>query len=435
VVRNRDSWTLTYRLPRQAPVWPFIRSAPVQGSTDSWRARSWTILTPGVRLERIGRYDALVAESGVLPPLVQIRFRPFTESLETDYVPALEFSDGTIALFEDHFAIFSVASREAAAALPPDLNDQPVEDSGTRVTFRDMGGPMLHAGRRHRQLSLQNSTSYVLFGAANPVETPAMAAIIEPRLPEWLKATLRDMTPAILARYAAELGPAPGGKPTLLASWAGPTPPTAISMNGGVVSGTILMRFNGGGLLTENPRLRNMVRWFIAHESVHFWLGQAVSYERSRDAWITEGGADFLAVRTVQVLDPSYEWRAELNRSISECAGLSRGRGIASAEERAENRAYYACGALFALLVEKQSGEPYSRFVRRLVDANLADRRVNRAEWLAAARRATRDESLIAWIEQTLDSGHGDPFSAIAARLDRSGIPYARRENGLPELR
>jgi hypothetical protein len=178
-----------------------------------------------------------------------------------------------------------------------------------------------------------------------------------------------------------------------------------------------------------------MVRWFIAHESVHFWLGQAVSYERSRDAWITEGGADFLAVRTVQALDPSYEWRAELNRSISECAGLSRGRGIASAEERAEYRAYYACGALFALLVEKQSGEPYSRFVRRLVDANLVDRRVNRAEWLAAARRATRDESLIAWIEQTLDTGHGDPFSAIAARLERSGIPYARRENGLPELR
>jgi hypothetical protein len=434
VVRDGDSWIVTYRLPRQAPAWPFIRSAPVADTSESWRGRSWTVLTPGVRLERIGRYDALVAQQGNVPPVVRIRFRPFTDALASDYVPALAFSDGTVAVFDDHFAIFSVRSRAAVAALPPDLNGQPIEDSGTQVSFRDARGPLLHAGRRHRQLTLRNSSSYVLFGARNPVETEAMAAIVEPQLPAWLAQALREMTPAILARYAAELGPAPGGRPTLLASWAGPTPPQGASMNGGVVAGTIMMRFNGGAVLAENRAVRDMARWFIAHEGAHFWLGQAVRYERSRDAWITEGGADLLAVRTVQALDPQYDWRAELNRAIHDCAALSRGRGIASAEERGEHRAYYACGSLFALLVEHKSGRPYSRFVRRLVDGNRADGVLTRVEWLAAARELTRDDELIAWIEQTLDLGHEDPAAAIAARLQRSGIRFERAANGLPRL-
>jgi len=435
VVRDGGSWLVTYRLPRQAPAWAFIRSAPVADSNVSWRGRSWTILTPGVRLQRIGRYDVLTSESGGVPGVVRIRFRPFTDALASDYVPALTFSDGTVALFDDHFAIFSVRSREAVAALPPDLNGQPIEDSGTVVTFRDGGDPLLHAGRRHRQITLRNSSSYVLFGATNPVETEAMAAIIEPELPAWLAQALREMTPAILARYASQFGPAPGGRPTLLASWAGPTPPEAASMNGGVVAGTILMRFNGGRVLTQNTTVRDMARWFIAHEGAHFWLGQAVRYERSRDAWIMEGGADLLAIRTVQALDPQYDWRAELNRAIRECASLSRSRGVARAEERGEHRAYYACGSLFAFLIEHRTGRPYSQFVRTLLDANRADGVLTRAEWIAAAREQTRDDSLVGWIEETLDRGHAEPVAAIAARLRLSGIAFERAPNGLPRLR
>jgi hypothetical protein len=433
VVRSGETWAVTYRLPRAAPVWPFIRSAPVAGTTDSWRARSWTVETPGVRLERVGRYDALVAAEGNVPSTVRIRFRPFTEELESDYVPAHALTDGTLALFDDHFAIFSVASREEAAALPADLNGQPIADSGTAVGFRDTSGPLLHGGRRHEALTLRNSSSYVFFNARNPVETDAIAAMIDPQLPDWLKASLRDMVPAILGRHAADLGPAPAGKPMLLASWAGPTA-GKFSMNGGVVPGTVLMRFEGEGLLAQSRQMRDLARWFIAHEGAHFWLGQAVRYERSRDAWITEGGADLLAVRAVQSIDREYDWRRELNRSIRDCIALSRGRGIGSAEDRGENRAYYACGALFGLLVEAESGRPFSAFIRSLIDANRADGVLTRQEWLDRAREATRDADLIAWIERTIDLGHDDPAASVAAMLSRAGIAFTRAEDGALRL-
>jgi aminopeptidase N len=105
-------------------------------------------------------------------------------------------------------------------------------------------------------------------------------------------------------------------------------------MGGSVLPSLVVMRFEGAGVLSESPALRNQARWFIAHEAAHFWLGQAVSYEFSRDAWITEGGADLLAVRTVAALDPSYDARKALQGSVDECIKLTKDKGVASAQQR-----------------------------------------------------------------------------------------------------
>ncbi len=432
VSRDGDAWTAEYRFPRAAPVWAFIRSANAEATGRSWRAASWTVETPGVRLERIGRYDTLVAEGGNVPSLVRIRFTPFTDELRSDYVPALALGGGGVALFDDHFLVFS-APRAVVAELPVDFTGHPVEDSGTRVTFRDTAGPLLHRGRRSPEVTTRNSNSYILFGARDPIVTEAMAAVIDPALPGWLGDALRELTPAILSRYAAELGPAPGGPPTLLASWAGPTPGRA-SMNGGVVPGTMIMRFDGEGIVERNPEMINLVRWFIAHEGSHFWLGQAVRYERSRDSWMLEGGADLLAIRTVQALDPAYDWEGEINRALRDCARLTENRGVASAEDRGENRAYYACGAIFALVAEAKSGRPFSTFVRGLVDSNRADGVLTRDEWLDALDAVAGEPAIRADIETLLDRGAPQPKPALAALLRRAGIAHTVGEDGMPRL-
>ena len=66
---------------------------------------------------------------------------------------------------------------------------------------------------------------------------------------------------------------------------------------------------------------------------------------------------------------------------------------MATALERDEPRANYACGAVFALVAEKANSGDFFAFTRRLIDANRADRELTSAEWLAAleapaARRA-----------------------------------------------
>lgn len=435
VVRDGARWTATFRLPRAAPAWVFIRSPVAAGDRQPYRTRSWTVLTPGVRLERRGRYDTLVAEhgNGIVPRTVRVRFTPVAEEMVADYTPALVFSDGAVALFDQQFSLFPVPNVSTVRALPADLNGYPIEDSGTRVRFRDRGGEVMHAGRRQREVTLEGAPSYVLFGARNLIETEATAALIDPALPRWLAHSLGQMTPAILSRYAAELGPAPAGKPTLLVSWAGPTPRRA-SMNGGVVGGIVVMRFEGEQVLQANPEMRNLARWFIAHEGAHFWLGEAVRYEASRDAWIMEGGADLLAVRTVAAMDPAYDARAFLNQSIADCARFATGHGVASAEERGEHRAYYACGAVFGLVAEAASRRPFERFVRTLLDANREDGVLTRAEWLAELDQVSGDTSLGRDVAALLDRGAPDPKSALASLMRRAGVRITLAEDGTPRL-
>ena len=435
-MRQGDSWTADFRFPRRARAWVFIRSALARRGGRPWRPQSWTVETPGVRLERHGFYDVLVAADGRrLPRQVRIRFTPFAGDVVADYDPALAFTDGSVALFSGHFEAFPLGSAEAAAELPVDLTGSGAPASPTRVTFTDSGGPVLYAGQRLASVDLDASDGgYVLFGPAEPIVTDSMAAIIDPELPAWIREALARSVPEILGRYTEALGPAAGPKPTIMVSWAGPTP-NRRSMGGSTLRGLITMTYEGEGVLGENPVLRGQGLWFIAHESAHFWLGETLRYQYSRDAWITEGGADFLAFRTVADLDPDYDWRAAMNTAIADCAALSMGRGIAAAEQRGEHRAYYACGAVFALVAEASSGQPFARFVRGLIASNRSDSVVTREEWLAALDQVSGDRSLSDDIAELIDAGSAEPKAAIASLLDRAGVAHALGEDGLPRLR
>ena len=86
--------------------------------------------------------------------------------------------------------------------------------------------------------SIAGRPAYVLFGQAEPIVTEAMATVIDPQLPAWLRTALGEAAPRILGHYAERLGPAPDGKPTFFVSWAGPTPQTR-SMGGSVLPVTL----------------------------------------------------------------------------------------------------------------------------------------------------------------------------------------------------
>lgn len=432
VVRDGDVWIAEFRFDRDSPVWLFAHSSVGRESGEPWRPGSWTVETPGVRIERLGRHDALVAETGSVPRNVRVRFVPFTGDLAAEYDPALAFSDGSVALWSGHFHLMPVASRAAAAALPLDLNGIAFPGGGSEVTLRDRNGRVLHGGRRREAVTLADDKLYVLFGPIEPLVTDEIATVIDPALPAWLDRELRSYTPAVLDRLAAALGPRPGPTPTLLVSWAGPASGLT-SMGGSTLSGQIAMTFEGEGVLRPSARLTDMARWFIAHEAAHFWLGQVVSYEAARDAWITEGGSDLLAARAIGAMDPAYDPAPRLQEAVDDCVRLG-GKPVASADERNEHRAYYACGAVFSLAAEAVTGRDYTAFARILIDANRADGIVTRAEWLEALGDAGGDPALVAAVERVLDRGAADPQAAVREILVRAGVPHERGADGAIRL-
>lgn len=431
VTREDDAWTAEFELDRDAPVWAFLRSALIDGSRTPWRLGQWRVVTPGVVLERAGQRDILRAvDGGPVPRRVSIAFTPKSENLEADY-GVLAFTDGSVALPSGQFDVFPLPSAAAAAAVPQDLNGYPLESEPAMVTWRDRAGPVLFRGQRVAEATAADANTYVLFGRADMVERARLVTVTDPELPAWIGDAIQDFAPRVADFYVSRLGPGQTDRPTIMLSWAGPTPALR-SMGGSVMPGLIVMRFEGVGVVEPSTAVLSASRWFIGHESAHFWLGQVVRYERARDAWITEGGADLMAVRALKASDPEWDARAELQREVDDCIELA-DEPVAGAGERGEHRAFYACGAVLALAAEgvqrRATGGDWFDFLKPLIDANRGDGVLTREEWLAELTRVSGDASLRTDIERLLDEGAADPATVIAGLFDRTGVAY-RREGG-----
>lgn len=429
VTRDGEAWSADFTFDRDSPAWGFRRSALRRSDRRPWRLAQWTVETPGVVLERQGEIDILRAvNGGTVPRRVRVAMRPAADNLEADY-PNLVFTDGSVALFTDHFDVFPLSS--ADAALNATDGGSEVEGEASRVTWRDRAGPVLFRGKRRKAPTEIAAASYVLFGGIPLIETPRLATVMDPRLPAWIGAEINDFAPKVVDYYAARLGTGPRDRPTIMMSWNGPAKGRR-SMGGSVLDGLIVMAFEGEGVVQSSPELRDQARWFIGHEGAHFWLGQVVRYETRKDAWITEGGADLMAIRALQALDPAYGARQELQKEVDDCVTLA-DEPVSTAHERGELRAYYACGAVFAMVAEglqkQRTGGDWFDVLRPLIDANRADEVLTREEWLASLSALAGDTGVRGNVEQLLDRGASDPAAVIERLLKRGGVPV-QRSNG-----
>ena len=428
VTRDGDVWTAEYEMDRDAPVWAFFRSSLISETRRPWRLQQWRVLTPGVVLERIGDRDVLrAADGGPVPRRVKIAFTPRSENLEADY-GVLVFTDGSVALPSGQFDVFPLASPTAVSDVPADLNGYPLETGPAVVTWRDRAGPVLFRGRRVAEATEAEADTYVLFGEADIVEGERLTTVADPGLPAWIGEAIEDFAPRMADYYARRLGPGQSAKPTIMMSWAGPTPGRT-SMGGSVMPGLIVMSFDGVGVVQPSPEVLGMARWFIGHESAHFWLGQVVRYEYARDAWITEGGADLMAIRALGEIDPAWDARAELQKEVDDCIRLAR-QPVAEAAGRGEHRANYACGAVFALAAEaaqkRATGGDWFDFLKPLIDASRTDGVLTRDEWLSALDDLSGTGALRRQIESLLDEGSDDAPEAISTLLAQAGVAHHR---------
>ena len=430
VTRHGDTFVAEFRFPRSQPAWGFFRSSPAAIDGKSWRLRSWQVVTPGVQLQRRGKFDALIATRGHVPRKVRVRVTPFTGEVEANYVPAMRLGGNSFALFDGHFSVFSVDRAGLLDTLPYSFDPSQVGDSGTTIRFR--GGSLRLAGDLEGYRSGNSEGTYALYDVPHPILRSGVATVLDGDLPQWLADDLASYSPRVFETLTVGLGSSGVTEPTILAAWEGAGREGA-SMNGGTLKGLILMRFEGQSAQKPLPALTDLAHWFIAHEASHFWLGQSVRYTTPLDSWIMEGGADLLAIRTVHKLDPRFVPNKKLNELLRECASLA-DEPIGTALERNEHRAYYACGAVFALVAENANRGDFQGFIRRLIDESRNDRELTSEEWYAALDRASGDPKHSAAIRALVEHGSPDPKAALAGLLDGAAIPYALDAKGIPQL-
>lgn len=375
VVRNGDQWTVTFRLDRDTKAWGFRQSNLLRRARTSWRVGSWQVLTPGVRLQRIGSFDALVAERGTVPREVMIAFPLESRDLLASYDPALVFSTGGVALYSGHFTL-----------MPLDIEGQRLLDIGqTAVRFIDKGNTLWVAGQRYESATLLGDPRYQLFGDDEPVEGDNFSLLIDAGLPSWIRAQLTDFAPEIIDSYTARLGtPRLRGKPRIWATWGG-TEETGYSLSGSVLSGQIVMALSGGLLTEPSDKTLVGVQSFIAHEAAHFWFGQTLSYAEQSDAWFTEGGANVAALNVLPRLDSPFDPNQELAKYAEGCRADARAGSIETAQARQQFDIYYNCGALFHLVAGKLAeadGRDWWAFNRWLISRHRDTRKISTEQWI-----------------------------------------------------
>lgn len=251
-------WIAEFRFRKAAPAWMFFRSAMAEANGEPWRPQSWTVLTPGVRIERRGWHDVLTGDGRPLTR-VKIRVKPWIDGLQADYAPVLKFSDGGIAHYNGQYAVGPLKNAAQADAFPRDTNGLPLDPVTTRFVVKSPESLLLE-GRvsRGRAETALNPDRYVYFGAAPLIETESVAAVIDPGLPGWMGESLNRFTPALLAEHERRLGPRAGPKPTVYVAWGG-ADRKGYSYNGGTLPGLIVMSIRGQDAVEPFPADRKSV--------------------------------------------------------------------------------------------------------------------------------------------------------------------------------
>ena len=182
VVRRGNQWTAEYTFDRPAEAWLFPRTSATRDGDDAWRERTWQVQTAGVRIQRRGSFDVLVANRGPVPVKVRLRFTPLAQKLLDDYTPALQFTDGGVALFSGQFDVLPLRTAREAAKLPSDLNNVLMAQTSLGMSFSDGQRTQTHSG---------DSPAYVFLGPTRPVETPDVVTLLDPQLPAWIRSFRR----------------------------------------------------------------------------------------------------------------------------------------------------------------------------------------------------------------------------------------------------
>jgi hypothetical protein len=435
VTRDGDTWRVEYRLNRRSGAWIFPVSQPVAATRTPWREGAWRVETPGVRIERHGAYDVLVAaRNGQVPSRVRIAFTPTNATLDREYDPAVRFGNGATAIYSDQFDVVPTADGKDVDRREAGLSVDDLGGEHVPVRFHDVAGPVFVQGRRQHDPVLTGGETYVVFGAGTIEERGGVAMLADPALPAWLKDDVARFAPQVAATYAARLGDRTDRRlPLLLMAWRGPTPGKVVN-DGGVRPGQILFNFEGEGLLERNTRAARRTRWFIAHEMAHFWLGTSgVAYRSPSDAWITEGGAEMMAFTLLAATDHDQAL-GELQRAVQDCIA-SATKPVGRAGERHDSRTFYACGATFALAAasaqRRQGGGDYFDFLRPLLAAHQSDRVIGRADWLAHFATTTDSGDAVATMTAMLDTGVADPVATLATLFRQTGVPCSRNGDTL----
>ncbi len=270
--------------------------------------------------------------------------------------------------------------------------------------------------------------TYFYFGPRLPERGERVSYLVDPGLPDWMRAQVETLLPRLFDRYAEITGVELDVRPLVLLSYR-PSDASGHTFLGGTLDGLLQMAAEGRAWEIETPDASFLWLDRTAHEAFHLWTGEMFTVTLDGDEeWITEGGADYHALATVAelgLLDEAGRRRRLVERANDCLVGLA-GRPILGATERSDFARLYSCGSTLWLWASAAGRSASATsddhaFLRRLLAAAERDgRQLTTYRFLETLHRLTGSHRDVAPLARLL--WHGVPTAAdeLFARCMRS---------------
>lgn len=346
-----EKWEVTYTLTTPAKTLAFVRN-PDTSRTTRWLAQDSDI---EIVFDDAKHQEVVRSKSGKSFSAVSFALTPTYKHLGKDYAPFSPFSDGGNAFHSGR--LFACA------------NTCTEEDNKWHLTLNVPSDEHIVLNGKVMKSSVSwtdnNDGRVVYVGKREPIITDDVVALIDPGLPESIKASLEEDIPNMMAFFSHSLNPLKGEKPMLLASYANIDDH---STQGGTLPNQIFMHWNRQDLnkQADNSSFVNQTLWFFAHEVAHLYQPgntEGVS-ENEEQSWLHEGNADYFAAIAMNFLyeDANSYVESRITRAFESCTeGLAQ-TTLAQAYKNGHFNLYYSCGmimhrAIDSVVQQKTLGE------------------------------------------------------------------------------
>jgi hypothetical protein len=439
--RGAGAWTVTYTLPAGAAGLQFERPV-ARRRADRFSVRP-AIDGAAARWAVCGDDELLLLDHPADEGRQLTLAVPSETGWSDDYDLNYPFTDGSVLLYEGVLAARPVTCPKEgccpAVALPG--FDPP---TGSRWTFRtepNRGILLLDRAARGRldwQLPpglLPEDGTFVYLGDIGPIPDKRMTLILDPGLPSWVAADLRDLVSHLFEQYTRRMQVEIDFRPLIAASYE-PSARSGTCSKGGGPEGVLQLALGCSGWRQPDDHLKRSLHSFLAHEMFHLWNGE---YFRRQfvtlDQWISEGGSNYMAYLWLrdERLSSQEEFERSLVKAANRCLVELDGEP-ALGDPPGGNEVFYDCGSVLHFVadhaIRAAAGGTQGidqLFVGLFQKALRTDRTYSTYDWLEVLQELTGSTSAVADIEHVLHQGVPDKADRFfQVLLERAGLEVER---------
>ena len=391
------------------------RSLIFEAIKGGYREQRWTLASPDFELVREGDGEVIRRRDGAAFLTVSLIARPGLERLAKNYQPIARYGANGVLIYTGHFWPVTVKDERFDAVF-----DFSPAAGARAAAFSD------YADRLEHWRSPMNHPAFVYMGPAAPVETPDVLAVVDPSAPPWIVDAFYTLTPRALSWMAEHFGFSLETKPNLLLAAPLGDEAGRLSYSGDALPGQFQITLEGGAWREKSDKALTIFRFSTLHEAAHLWQAATQPGTAKTSPWIHEGAADAIAAEAMVGLGYWDEaaFEKDFNEARAECADRLRMGSLASAEERRDFRALYACGHVIAVAVSWADGAPVSDFWRDFIARTGADG-YDRDDFFDLAAARSGDPDFVKTLRLFVTTPPAEPPREIDKLLAAAGAPLA----------